>query len=516
MRNKNAKAIAAILSFALIFSAARAFADQTKTSDKQKEKKVLRWAADTESGAPYVFSDPDNFQNLIGFEADIIKEIAKELGMKEKHVQIQWDGLIPGLERKDYDVAINGIEITADRKRVVNFSKPYYLTYEQLVVRKEEDRINNLSDLVGKKVGTLKACLAERLLRAAGGIQVLTYDSEKNSFTDLELGRLDAVLIDYPVALYYASWNPQLKLTGQPIGEIIYGIAMRKSDTLLLKRINAALDNIIKSGRLREILEYWNMWNFMMAKYLDDHKASNVPHTGYNNYINSLMRKPTFRELLKRYVSFLPSLGQAALVTVALSIIAMILAILLGLVLAVMRVYGPPFISILAKSYIELIRGTPLLIQLYFIYYAFPEIGIQLSPFFAAILGLGLNYAAYEAENYRAGIQSVPKGQMEAAISLGMKKRQALRYVILPQAVRVVIPPVTNDFISLLKDSSLVSIIAMVELTKTYFKLAATYYDYIGTGILVAAIYLIIGLPFVRLSKIAEKKFGGGLKQEKA
>ena len=123
------------------------------------------------------------------------------------------------------------------------------------------------------------------------------------------------------------------------------------------------------------------------------------------------------------------------------------------------------------------------------------------------VWGLGMNYAAYEAENYRAGLFSVPLGQFEAAISLGMTKYQALRFVIIPQAIRLVIPPVTNDFISLLKDSSLVSVITMVELTKEYSRLASIYYDHIGLGILVAIIYLLLGYPFVRLSKFVENKF---------
>ncbi|MFA6571696.1 MAG: amino acid ABC transporter permease, partial [Bacteroidota bacterium] len=163
--------------------------------------------------------------------------------------------------------------------------------------------------------------------------------------------------------------------------------------------------------------------------------------------------------------------------------------------------------STFAVMFIEGIRGTPLLIQLFFIFYALPTIGIKISPFLAAITGLGLNYAACEAENYRAGLYSVPRGQMEAAISLGMTRNQALRHVILPQAIRLVIPPMTNDFIALLKDSSLVSVITMVELTKVYNQLAGTYFDYIGIGILVAVIYLLLGLPFVRLAKMAEKHF---------
>ena len=124
----------------------------------------------------------------------------------------------------------------------------------------------------------------------------------------------------------------------------------------------------------------------------------------------------------------------------------------------------------------------------------------------AAVLALGINYAAYEAENYRAGILSVPKSLNDSALALGMNRWQVLRYVTMPNALRLVIPPVTNDFISLLKDSSLVSVITMVELTKVYSKISTTYFDYLGTGIIVATIYLLIGLPFVKLARFWEKK----------
>ena len=133
-------------------------------------------------------------------------------------------------------------------------------------------------------------------------------------------------------------------------------------------------------------------------------------------------------------------------------------------------------------------------------------IGIRLSPLWAAVIGLGLNYAAYEAENYRAGIQSIPKGHMDAALALGLSRRQTIVKVVLPQAVRLVIPPVTNDFIALLKDSSLVSVITMVELTKVYGQLASTYYDYIGIGLVTATIYFVLGLPIARLSRTLESR----------
>jgi His/Glu/Gln/Arg/opine family amino acid ABC transporter permease subunit len=472
-----------------------------------QEKEVLRWAADAESGAPYVFQDPRIPTKLIGFEVDIINAISKELEVENKHFQNQWDGLIPGLKRNDYDLAINGLEITEDRKKEVAFSIPYYITYQQIVVRYDSKDIQDLNGLEEKKVGTLKGSLAERILKEHGNITVKTYDSEASSYEDLKNSRLDAVLIDEPVAKYYAGWNPALKLTGEPIGEVVYGIVMRKQDTLLQTRVNTAITKLITSGKLREILEQWDMWNYMVALYLDDKSTSNIKPVKYEAFLESRKTELAFDDYLERYIGYLPILGEAAITTVVLSILSMILAIVLGLIIALTRVYAPRPLSFLATTYIEVIRGTPLLIQLFFIYYALPSIGINMDPFSAAVLGLGLNYSAYEAENYRAGLFSVPRGQMEAAVSLGMTRRQALKHIIIPQAIRLVIPPVTNDFISLLKDTSLVSVIAMAELTKRYLELSATYYDYIGTGIIVAIIYLIIGLPFVKLSKYLENHY---------
>lgn len=487
-----------LISIFLIFFSSSLFSQEVSS---------LRWAADAESGAPYVFQDPRIPTKLIGFEVDIINAISQELGIPNKHFQNQWDGLIPGLKRNDYDLAINGLEITEDRKKEVAFSIPYYITFQQIVVRAESKDVKDLNGLEGKKVGTLKASLAERILNEHGKIIVKTYDSEASSYEDLKNNRLDAVLIDEPVAKYYAGWNQILKLTGEPIGEVVYGIVMRKQDTVLQTKINTAITKLITSGKLREILEQWDMWNYMVALYLDDKSISSVKPVKFNSFIESRKTELSFDDYVDRYISYMPILGEAAITTIVLSIISMFLAITLGLVLALTRVYAPRPFSFLATTYIEIIRGTPLLIQLFFIYYALPSFGVNIDPFTAAILGLGMNYAAYEAENYRAGLYSVPRGQMEAAVSLGMSRRQALKHVIIPQAIRLVIPPVTNDFISLLKDTSLVSVIAMAELTKRYLELSATYYDYIGTGIIVAVIYLIIGLPFVKLSKYLEKKF---------
>jgi polar amino acid transport system substrate-binding protein len=470
------------------------------------EEKVLKWAADTESGAPFAMVDPKATSKLIGFEVEIMEEIASELGYKLEFVQNSWDGLVPGLKNKNYDVAINGIEITPERQKEVNFSRAYYSTFEQLVVRKEQEGIDALADLHGKKVGTLKSSLAQTILEKEGGIEILYYESEVAAYSDLKNHRSDAVLLDSPIAIYYALPDPALKLVGSPIGQMLYGIAIHKDRVELLKSVNTVLKKMEKNGRLREILDRWNLWNQPMSLRLGDNSPSNTPPEMYQSFLETASGDHSFKTKMKQYMSFMPALLKGALMTIEVSILAMMLAIVTGLILALMKIYGNSFTSHLAIWYIEIVRGTPLLIQLFFIFYGLPYIGIKFNSYVAAVLGLGLNYGAYEAENYRTGILSVPKTQVEAGVALGMDHFEVLRHVILPQAFRVSLPPMTNDFISLLKDSSLVSTITMVELTKVYGQLSSTYYDYFGTGILVAIIYLLLGLPFIRVAKHLEKK----------
>jgi len=467
----------------------------------------LAWGADAEGGAPYEFQDPADPARLVGFEVDIAEAIGRILGRPMKFVQNQWDGLIPGLERGDYDIVISGLEITPDRARVISFSRPYYVTYEQLAVRAGESRIRSIDDCRGWQVGTLKASLAQRMLEARGDLRVVSYDGQINAYEDLLNGRLDAVLMDHIIALYNVAPAPGLKMVGSPVGRLEYGIGIRRRDEALLADINRALTQMIATGELRRILQNWNLWTPMCAGFFQDHSADTVRPEAFQQFVKSRTGSISRWESVKRYAGYLPLLGKGALVTLELSLLAMIMAVGLGLILALSRLYANRVVRGLAAGYIEAIRGTPLLIQLFLIFYGLPHIGVRLSAFVAAILGLGLNYSAYEAENYRAGIQSIPKTQMEAALALGMTRFQALRHVIVPQAMRLVIPPVTNDFIALLKDSSLVSVITMVELTKAYSQLASIHYDYLGIGLLAAAMYFLIGLPFVRLARVAERYF---------
>ncbi|MBC7396665.1 MAG: ABC transporter permease subunit, partial [Bdellovibrionales bacterium] len=455
-------------------------------------------------GAPFMFVDPSNPKKMKGFELDIMEKLAEKMGRKLQFVQNEWESLVPGLNRGDYDIAANGLEITPERQQQVLFSKPYYSTFEQLVVRANETKINGMDDLADRKIGTLKASLALTLLEKTKA-EIVFYEEENSGYKDVADGRIDGFFVDYPIALFYAAPNPKLKFVGPPVGKMLYGIAVSQKSPELISELNRGIDQLYASGDLEKILAKWNLLHpFTIKELALNHAATNTVDE-YQKVADIQGQRLTFGERMVRYQNIFPLLLKGALRSIEISILSMLVAITVGLLLCLMRLYGNPVFAIISQSIIEVLRGTPLLIQLYLIFFGLPYFGIHFSPFVAAIIGLGFNYGAYEAENYRAGIEAVPKSQVEAAHALALSPAQRFIHVILPQAYRIILPPMTNDFISLIKDSSLVSVITMVELTTIYSQLASTYFDHLGLGILVAMIYFALGYPFVRLARRLEK-----------
>ena len=215
---------------------------------------------------------------------------------------------------------------------------------------------------------------------------------------------------------------------------------------------------------------------------------------------------PAPTSVWKTTVTYFPSLLQAAVVTLLLSCLAMALAVLLGVVIATGRVYGGPLTRALLTAYVELVRGTPVLLQLFVVYYGLAAV-VRLPAFAAALLGLGLNYAAYESEIYRSALEAVPKGQLEASRILGFREWQVLRLIRGPQAFRLALAPMTNDFVALLKDSSLVSVLTVVELTKRTQIFAANIGSWVIPGALCAALYLLMSLPLGHLARRLEARW---------
>jgi polar amino acid transport system substrate-binding protein len=195
---------------------------------------------------------------------------------------------------------------------------------------------------------------------------------------------------------------------------------------------------------------------------------------------------------------------EGAAMTLGLSLASFLIACPFGLLLAVLRLYAGGLARMAAAAYVEVFRGTPLLLQLYVLYFGIADL-IRLGPVTAAILGLGLNYAAYEAEVHRGALLSLPRGQSEAARALGLNEIQTLRHVLLPQSLRNALPALTNDFVALLKDSSLVSVITVVELTKRMTILSVELRDWVLPGVVCAGLYFVLGFPLSRLSRRLER-----------
>ncbi len=456
-------------------------ASATDHLEQIRQRGVLRWGADAEGGAPYVFPDPRQPDRLIGFEYDLAEALAAKLGVRAVMVQNQWDQLIPALDRGNFDIILNGLELTPEHLQEVAMSRPYYAYAQQMVTRRDSPGINSLADCDGKPVGVLSGSASERLLRQQGRALWKSYPGNVETFQDLKVRRLDAVLVDLPIAIYYAQPDPLLQLSGAPFATGYYAIGVLKQDETLLSAINDALGQLIADHTLERIDRNYGIWDERQPLLKEARPAM------------AAAEKPPIT--LRERLGYLPLLLRAAGTTAELSLLSMALAVVAGLVVVLLRLYGLGPMKWLARGYVEVVRGTPLLIQLFLIYYGLPEVGIRLNAFCAAVLGLGLNYAASEAENYRAGIQSIPRGQTEAALALGMTRWQTLRQVVLPQAARVAIPPVTNDFIAMFKDTSIVSVITMVELTKQYGMLAASNSDYIVVGLMTAGIYFGLSYP---------------------
>ena len=486
--------VALVLALAMGFAASPAARAADDALAAIKQRGVLKWGADAEGGAPFVFPDPQQPEKLIGFEAELAEALAARLGVKAEMVQNQWDQLTPALLRGNFDLILNGLELTPENQQRIAMSRPYFVYAQQIVTRKETDGLTRLADLKGKAVGVLSSSVAQRLAEEAGIAGIKIYPGNVESFRDLKALRIEAVVLDLPIAIHYAKTDATLKFSGPAFAPGFYAIGVRKEDTALLAALNQTIEQLAADQTLQRIYQKYGVW--------DEHQS------GLKDFQAEVVEQKAAISTLREWPKYLPLLLRGAVTTVALSVLGMALAVKVGLVLALMRLFGVAPLRWLATAYIEVIRGTPLLIQLFLIYYGLPEVGIRLNAFAAAVLGLGLNYAANEAENYRAGIQAIPPGQMEAALALGLNRWQALRHVVLPQALRLVIPPVTNDFIALFKDSSIVSVITMVELTKVYGMLAMSTYDYVGLGVMTAGIYFALSYPASIFAGRLEKKLG--------
>lgn len=494
--------------------------------DTIRQRGTLIWGADQEGGGPFVYPRDDDPTQIQGFEVELAEYLARKLGVRAEFAQGQWDKLPDLMDLGNIDIVLNGYEWSAARAERYGTSIPYYVYELQLLARKDDASLSSWNDVAlppdgrSKRIAVLGGSAAQDYLVQNYGakVEIVSYEGATDAMrgVELTLDGIDANLQDLCVVEHYGQQFPALKRVGEPVGRGYYVVLTRQKDQRLLAAINEAIIDGLRDGTLRKIYEPYGMWNATQcARGLET--GADGDFTGDILQDETDLSGPRGAASVRGWKvvqSRGPLLFDAAKMTVLLSVASMPLAILIGLVCALLRLYGPWLLAAPARLYIEIVRGTPLALQLYFIFFlipelldwAFPAADLSISPVWAAIIGLAVNYSAYEAEIYRAGLQAIPRGQMEAAQALGMTRGLALRRIIIPQATRLVIPPVTNDFIALFKDTAVCSVITVVELSKEYSIQARSTQAIIELGLVTAVLYLSMSYPLSLLAGALERR----------
>lgn len=458
----------------------------------------FQFGSDMEGGAPYFIPNPLNSKMPSGFEADLLRAIGERIHAKPIIHQGQWDQLPQVLSRGDVDLICNGFELKPLLVERFRATRPYF-RYRLAMMTPQDSKIATWQDLLkstpsGQKprVGVLVNSAADDYLvkHAGDHIRIVRFDGATDAMLATRNGQIDATLQDEPAAIHYGArpeFQSRLKIATDRFGAGFYVIYVRKEDEKLALELDKAIGGMVEDGSLKTIYEKYRLWH--------EEQALLAQPLTWQAVLNSTPEEDSANSGSKR-LGFALMLLKAAAMTVFLSVVSMPLAMLIGLLVALGRLYGPKGIRPLLAIYVEFLRGTPLMLQLFFIYFIFPELcGFGLPAILASIIGLAVNYSAYESEIYRAGLQAIPEGQMEASLALGMTRKQALWRIIIPQATRIVIPPVTNDFIALFKDTSVCSVITIVELTKQYSILANSTLKVLEFAIATSVLYLAMSCP---------------------
>ena len=462
-------------------------------------RRVLRWGGDAEGGAPFVEADPSDPSKVRGFDVEIAGMVAKGLGAEPQFVQVAWSSIEQSAERGDFEIGLSGVEDSPALRERSSVSIPYYEFREVLAVRPADTaRFTRLSDLARHRVATLGSTQAYQILlaeQAKSGLTPISYDDDVHPYADLVAGRVDAVLLDNIIAERSLRRSGGFVIQPQPVAIGHYVAVLGKRNAALRDSVDDILRAGMRDGSLEKTFRRWNVWSDLQAQYFARALAAarDTMTTGSAQPGRSVL-------------TYVPSLVRAAAITLVLSFLAMALAVLSGAGIAAGRVYGGPLVRMLFTAYVEIVRGTPVLLQLFVLYYGLSSV-VRLPAFLAAVLGLGLNYAAYESEIYRSALMAIPRSQLEAARTLGLSELQIFRLVRAPQALRLALAPMTNDFVALLKDSSLVSVITVVELTKQTAIYATNVGSWVVPGILCAAIYLAFSLPLTRVARGLEQRW---------
>jgi len=402
---------------------------------------------------------------LTGYDIDVMNAIGKHLGVKVEYVETPFDSMFAALEAGRFDVVANQITFNEERNARYDLSDPYVETTGVLVVRKGEKNITKLADLKGKRAAENITSNWAEVAKGAGAT-IVGVDDMSLAIDNLEQGRVDALVNDKLAIRNYLRTKPDagIKVVAET-NDVSKSVLAAKKGSGYLPQLNKAIADLRADGTLDKI---------------------------YAKYFGAAVTTPSTWQIMRD--NAWPMARAALTKTIPLTVISFAVGMVIALAIGLMRMSSHPVVAGIARLYISFIRGTPLLVQLFLIFYALPQLGVKINPFLAAVIAFSLNVGGYAAEIVRSSVESLPRGQWEAASTVGMGYAATLRRVILPQAARTAVPPLSNTLISLVKDTSLAATILVVELFRRAQIAAAPSFEFLALYGMAALYYWVICL----------------------
>ncbi|GGI40661.1 ABC transporter permease [Mammaliicoccus stepanovicii] len=447
--------------------------------DKAKERGELRVGLSADY-APYEFEHTkDGQREYAGIDIELAKKIAKDNNIKLKIVNMQFDSLLGALKTGKIDMIISGMAPTPERKKEVDFSDDYMEVNQRLIIqKKDKDKLKSIDDFKGKMIGVQKQTTQEELAKSEmPDSQVSSLTRVPEVIMSLNSGKIDGMIIEGPVADAYLEKNPNLSYSDVKFGDAdkTTAIALPKNSPKLMDRVNKSVKEVKDKHLIKDYKDKATEAMFDDGSFFSK----------YGSY-------------------FLHGIGY----TILLSFLGVVAGAIIGCFLALMKIGNSKILKAIASVYIEFIRGTPLLVQVFLVYFGTTAVlGLDLSALICGIIALIINCSAYIAEIIRAGINAVDNGQMEAARSLGLNKSQAMNKVIMPQAIKNILPALGNEFVTVIKESSIVSVIGVSELMFNAQVVQGASFDPFTPLLVAAVLYFVLTFTLSRVMYFAERRF---------
>lgn len=465
-----------LISSAMVYINPTAHAEQDQTWEKIKERGELRVGLSADY-APMEFEHTVNGKTeYAGVDIDLAKKIAKDNNLKLKIVNMSFDSLLGALKTGKIDIIISGMTSTPERKKQVDFSDSYMMTKNIMLVKK--DKVNEykyIKDFNNKKVGAQKGTEQEKIAQTEiENASITSLSRLPDVILALKSGKVEGAVVEKPVAEAYLKQNPKLGISNVKFNEEEKDtvIAVPKDSPKLLSQINKTIKEVKDKG--------------LIDKYM-------------TNAANAMNDDSGF---ISKYGSFFL---KGIKITILISLIGVALGSILGAFVALMKLSKIKIISWIASIYIEILRGTPMLVQVFIVFFGITAaLGLDISALVCGTIALVINSSAYIAEIIRAGINAVDKGQMEAARSLGLNYRQTMKSVIMPQAIKNILPALGNEFVTLIKESSIVSTIGVGEIMFNAQVVQGISFDPFTPLIVAAALYFVLTFVLTRIMNMIE------------